>query len=275
MCISKVFDNLNIPLINWSKQESNKKNNAKFVNGPVNQINGDNNTISNITDNSISISATPSTQVDNNKCFRLLQEPNQWMRVNNTEDYEFLSKLNNNVSIVFCSKHSTDNYKDFISSCWSDNNGKWHDLHICLNKKSIYESQYCTFDSCFGSTIARPEFDWVLRPSHHENIRLYYYYANSKQTVINNFIRHWPDIFASTQPDLINRYVATFVNRLEKERFFSYIQNIEDEVISLIDKSEQNLQLYHCQNILSKRDELDLKSAVVLTDLLDKWRKHQ
>ena len=275
MCLPKIFDNLNFPPINWSNQGSNKKNTIKRANNPINQINGNNNTVSNITGSHISIATTPSTQTDKDECFRLLQTPGQWMIAYSGENYEFLSKVNNNVSIAYNSEHSSDNYKDFISSCWRDNNGKWCDLNVCINNKSIYEDQYCNFDSCFGATVVRPTFDWILKPSYYENIRLHYYYANSEKTIINNFIKHWPSIFTSTKPYLINHYIATFKNSQEKHDFFSYIHTIESIVIELINKSPKSLSSYNCQNMLDERDELDLKSADILTRLLKDWRAHQ
>lgn len=270
MRLSRIFENLNILPISWSKQGSSKKNIAKHIDGSVNQVNGSNNIIS----NNVSINTGTSTQVDKDECFRLLKTPHKWMQVNNEDGCEFLSKVNNNVSVIFYYQHSTYDYADFISSCWPDNSGAWCDMNICINGKSIYSNQYCTFDGCNGSTIVRPDFEWILKPNGHENIRLFYYLENSKEAILNDFIRSYPATFSTARDYKVDQYIVTFVSAEEKDRFFAYIRGIKQEVAEQIYASEISLADYNCQNILDERNEIDLKSAIVLTDILKKWRNN-
>lgn len=268
MCLSRIFENLNILPISWSKRDSSKKNIAKHVDGSVNQVNGNNNIIS----DNISINTSTSTQVDESECFRLLKTPHEWMKVDNKDGCEFLSRVNNNVSVMFYYQHSTYDCKDFISSCWPDNSGTWCDMNICINSRPIYKDQYCVFDGCHGSTIVRPDYDWIIEPNSYENIRLFYYIEGNKKTILNNFIKSYPVIFSTTRDYKVDRYIATFVSIAEKEQFFAYVGGIKQEVIEQICASEFSLTDYNCQNILDGRNEIDLKSAIILTNILKKWR---
>lgn len=270
MCLSRIFENLNILPINYSRQGSSKKNVTKHVDGSVNQINGNNNIIS----DSVNINTGTSAQADEDECFRLLKTPCKWMRVDNKDGCEFLSKVNNSVSIMFYYQHTAYDYKDFISSCWPDNSGAWCDMNICINGKSVYENQYCAFDGCHGSTIVRPDYDWILKPNDFDNIRLFYYIEGSRETILNNFIKSYPAIFSTTSDCKVDKYIATFANIAEKDRFFAHIRNIEHEVVEQIYTSEISLAGYNCQNILDERNEIDLKSAIILTRILKKWRNN-
>ena len=268
MCLPRIFDNLSFLPANFSRQGSNKKNTAKNIDGPVNQINGNNNVVS----SNISIHTDTSTQANKEECFRLLKISSEWMGIHNEDGYEFMSKVNNAVSVIFHHQHSVTDYKDFISSCWADNSGTWCDVNICINNKSIYSNQYCTFDGCHGSTIVRPDFEWILKPNGHDNIRLFFYIDDSEEIIINNFIESQSNTFPTARRHKINRYIATFRNISERDRFFLYVKNNEDEIIEKIRTSDVSLSAYSCQNILDKRNEIDLQSAIVLTDTLRKWR---
>ncbi len=243
---------------NNSQQSIGYINNTNF--NATNQVNGSNNNVFiNEHSNNISLAHIQA----------LLETPECWSYVDNSQDYEFISNVDARVSISFT--REPDNCgRTFINDIWADKSSEWRKLYININSKSIYSDSYCSLDGGLGPTIVDPEFIY-LKPIHkHENVRFFYYIDPSIKTTINKFLGYHNSYFGDNNKSRLNKILLKF-NSTDELKKFTKLANYNRHDI----QTHINNEIGHYKPSIITDEYMsryDRVSAKVIAKLYSKWR---